>query len=96
MELKSQHSQNVNKKFFIFCYLQQGSKPLTFEWFKDGRLLSSSRYLIDTSDDVSGLTIERVNTADAGNYSCSVRNRLGSDSQHTFLLVKGLRVFFGI
>ena len=88
--IKSEHAQNIGKKFIINCYLEQGTRPLKFEWRKNGLPLSSNEhYRIETSDEDSGLTIDRVDPFDSGNFSCIVSNTFGSDSQSTSLLVKG-------
>ena len=93
VELKSKQSFSIGKRFKIFCYLEEGSKPYRFEWRKDGQLIplsTTEHYLIETSKDSSWLTIDTLLYKDMGNYSCSVRNNFGSDVQNTFLSVKGL------
>ena len=81
----------MDKKFIVLCYLEQGSRPLSFEWFKDGRLVSDpKRYRVETTDDVSALTIDSVVASDSANYSCKATNEYGWHWQHTKLLVKGL------
>lgn len=93
VDLKSEHQILVGNRLKIFCNVEQGSKPFTFEWHKDGKQVVHSREAhvsVETSSDTSVLTIERVDISDGGNYSCSVRNQLGSDGQSTRLTVKGL------
>lgn len=84
--------QNVGSTFKIFCSPQEGSKPFQFEWRKNGQLLSSSgvTYKIEHSIDDSLFVINQLQTLDSGNYSCTVRNQYGSDTQTTVLTVKGL------
>lgn len=97
MELKSKHFQNTGKKFILTCYLEEGTKPLVFEWHRNGGIISSvSSVRIETSEEVSSLTIDRLQSTDSGNYSCSVSNQFGSDSQSTVLLVKGSASFVSI
>lgn len=93
-EFKPKRFLNVGSKFAIFCSPHEGSKPFRFEWHKNGHLLSPSSsarsYHIDTSEDDSRLVIESLSPLDSANYSCSVRNDHGSDTQFTVLAVKGL------
>ena len=90
VELKTTRTQELGKKFIIPCYIEQGSKPFKFEWKKNGRtLLSNNHQRIETSDDMTGLTIDQVDSSDSGNFSCIVSNSVGFDSQFTVLLVKG-------
>lgn len=96
-EFKPKRSQNVGSKFTIFCSPQEGVKPFHFEWHKNGHLLQSSSvnpsYRVETSEDGSMLIIEKLIPLDSGNYSCSVKNKHGSDTQFTMLTVKGLVSF---
>ena len=98
-ELKHKHFQNIGKKFIVVCYIEQGTKPFIFEWYKNGDVLTSNSHTritenaITTDEDVSSLTIDQVKFSDSSNYSCKVTNKFGSDSQFTTLLVKGLRLF---
>lgn len=85
-------SQNVGTKLKLSCTVQQGSKPLQFEWFKNDRLLliEDLHFQIKHEVDDSELIIPELNSRDSGNYSCIVRNSIASDSQSTLILVKGL------
>ena len=56
-----------------------GSKPLTYQWYKDGVAVNG--------DGVAGLEIESVTDADAGDYTVSVRNRGGSVESDAVSLV---------
>jgi len=93
VEFKPNQQFNTGQKFKLFCYLYEGSRPITFEWFKNGLILSTnisnSRFRIDTSEDESHFTIDRLQNDDSGTYSCSAQNNLGFDRQSTLLLVKG-------
>lgn len=82
----------VGKRFKQFCYLddEATSGPYRFEWAKNSGPLPLS--LIESSQDFSVLTIGSLAATDSGNYSCSVRNELGTDVQFTTLIVKGLRL----
>ena len=86
-------SQSLGTKFGLFCSLFEGSKPIQFEWLRNGRQLlpSDSRYRIETTIDNSVLTIPSLIISDTlSNFTCSVRNNVGSDSKYTILTVKGL------
>lgn len=81
----------------MMCSSHSGSKPLFFQWLKDGHILGNhpdSRYKIENSDAFSLFIIDNINRNDAGNYSCVVRNAYGTDSQSTVLNVKGLIVIY--
>ena len=75
------------------CLAQSGSLPLTFQWLKNGEVLSQSNneikiLLID--DWSSKLSVINVSSIDSGNYTCSVRNSFGIDSHTVRLTVKGI------
>jgi hypothetical protein len=77
----------------LFCSKYAGTKPIFFQWSKNGQILSSKpelNFKIDNSADHSLLTIENIERNDAGNYSCIIRNAFGTDSQLAQLIVKGL------
>jgi len=81
--------------FRLFCSVQFGSKPLFFQWMKNGQILNTSpqtNYKIENSDEHSLFLIKSVVRSDSGNYSCNVRNAFGSDSQSALLIVKGLAI----
>ena len=76
----------------MHCSIEEGSEPFFFEWAKNGQAIRpgpSVKYRINNQELSSGLTIERVNRSDAGNYSCLVKNGVGSDSKNVMLSVKG-------
>ncbi|CAG2103309.1 unnamed protein product [Medioppia subpectinata] len=86
-------NQSQNSILQIFCTVESGSQPLTYEWHKNGQLLAnsannSSHYKIDNFHTFSTLTVQSVGRRDAGNYSCFVSNRFGTDSQIVLLTVE--------
>jgi len=94
-EFNHNRSQNHGTKFKISCSLQEGARPLHFTWHKNGELLqatSASTYRIETTDDDSLLIVDKLSLSDSANYSCSVRNHFGTDTQFTILVVKGLHL----
>ena len=85
-------TQTVNSYFQILCSVSDGSEPLFFEWSKNGQSIKSGpdvKYRIDNSEMFSTFIIKNVEKIDAGNYSCLVKNAVGSDSQNILLIVKG-------
>ncbi|RWS11618.1 hemicentin-1-like protein [Dinothrombium tinctorium] len=77
-------------RFNLFCSPSRGSQPLTFEWFKNGKLLRSGegRIEIEITKSFSSLLIERVKRDDEGNYTCSLTNNFGKDTSTVFLPIK--------
>ena len=65
VDFKPQHQVMVGKKIKIFCYVEEGSKPFTFEWHKDNQALgllskySSHSYepLLIPSSSISLMTV---------------------------------------
>lgn len=92
-EVKSKVSINLGNKFKFHCYLEDGNKvPVKFEWYRNGHLLSigmNTRYKIDNSPDESVLIINKLESNDSANYSCTARSTFGTDTQSTTLTVKG-------
>ena len=87
--------------FSVTCSAIEGSQPFFFEWFKNGNAIKAgpdNKYKIDNSKIFTTLYVEKIDKSDSGNYTCLVRNELGSDSQNLLLKVKGnvLIIFFAI
>lgn len=90
------HNQTllIGSKFKFFCYLQSsGSRPLHFEWLKDGQILRHygdklTSYTISTTEDDTLFSIDKIRLNDTGSYTCLVRNSYGSDSKTISLTVK--------
>lgn len=81
------------ESYQITCNLVKGTKPILFEWFKNGRKLTSGSVtglVIDNKPSSSSLTFQEFSTGSAGNYSCRTQNRDGSDQTFTILQIKGL------
>ena len=90
------NTPNVGEKFKLFCYLKEGSQPVKFEWLKNGDKVMSKnhQYRVDTLEEESILTIQRISASDNSNFSCTVRNKFGQDTQFTSIFVKGLSWIF--
>lgn len=76
------------------CAFTHGDLPIEISWLQDNKILPAS------GDDDSGLTlvntkrssvlsIESIAGEHAGNYTCIGKNRAGTDSLTTSLLVNG-------
>ncbi|GFT72647.1 titin [Nephila pilipes] len=71
----------------ILCNILHGKRPVDFQWLKDGKILQPTRHTeISKHDDFSMLTVNKIKAKDAGNYSCNVKNSIGTSS-HTAILV---------
>lgn len=77
----------------VFCTLQHGSQPVSFQWHKDGHPLPVSlndRIAIQNHNDYSSLIIDKVSrNFDNGNYTCSATNSHGHDTVSSMLIVQG-------
>ena len=86
-------SQNIATKLKIHCELEQGNKPVQFEWHKNGIPLPSSGngYRIESSEEDSLLVVDKVTISDSGaSFTCYAKNHAGEkDSQTTTITVKG-------
>lgn len=76
----------------MLCFVAKGSKPLYFQWSKDGQVLKSdplNNYRIENSETRTILSIESLKRFNSGNYTCIVNNAYGKDSHTISLVVKG-------
>ncbi|UYV60134.1 hypothetical protein LAZ67_1000064 [Cordylochernes scorpioides] len=82
----------LGKKEKLYCTVLEGEGPFTFTWSKDGTAVENSAlFRIQSIDEeTSTLQIQAVRAEHVGNYTCSVRGALGSDSVTTALLLNGL------
>lgn len=71
----------------ILCSLISGSKPVFFQWNKNGSPIDSGSFSSNAL--FSALAFENITSADAGTYLCLVKNAFGSDSTQTRIDVKG-------
>lgn len=71
------------------CVLSKGTKPISFEWLKNGRSLSNgNRLAIRHEDQFTILEIRNINASDVGNYTCLATNTFGSDKYTSLLVIK--------
>ena len=74
------------------CSIQKGSPPLFYDWAFNGKIIKSSpdvSFKIENFETFSTLSIKKLERDDSGNYTCTVKNSVGSDAQHFVLNVKG-------
>jgi hypothetical protein len=95
LPLPQQTIVSEGDSFRLFCSVKTGSKPLFFQWSRNGQVLNKvaqNNHKIENSEKHSLFLIENVIHSDSGNYSCAVRNAFGTDSQSAILIVKGLTI----
>ena len=81
--------------FPLQCYLQSGSKPVFFEWFKNGqKILNSSKIKMENFDSFSRLSFSDLHRRDSGVYICGVKNAFGNDSTSTIINIKGFSFLY--
>lgn len=75
----------------VMCFALTKTKPISFEWLKNGHRISGSEenIRISNSDEMSGLILEPVQLEDSGNYTCSATNINGNDKYTASMSVKG-------
>lgn len=91
-QLINQKLLDEGANFQMWCSIEKGTEPYSFEWSKNGIAIRQSpdvKYRIENLKILSVMTIEKVARSDAGNYSCLVKNAVGSDGQSVLLNVKG-------
>lgn len=80
-----------NMSYALQCNLMTGSKPVFFDWLKNGHKLPlSNKVKIENFETFSLLTMKDLQASDSSNFTCNVHNSFGSDSTSTHLIVKGL------
>lgn len=86
--------QPLGTSALFTCNTVRGSKPFTFEWFKDDQKLTNGfpneQIQIETKSSYSQLTISDLTVNDSGNYSCLVSNQIGASAQWSWLQVEGM------
>ena len=73
------------------CTTESGSKPLRFNWYKNGSpIVSHSTIRIENLSTSSVLIIDPISSInDNGNYSCLVTNGFGKDSSSIQVAIEG-------
>mgnify|MGYP002652816059 CR=1 FL=1 len=80
------------EQYLLLCTVSKGTKPIQFEWFKNGAKIdsSNSEILLESKPFSSNVLFENVQPEYSGNYSCKASNSDGYDFISTILQVKGL------
>ncbi|XP_071042028.1 cell adhesion molecule Dscam2-like [Parasteatoda tepidariorum] len=79
------HGQRVTAT----CGILQGSKPITFQWLKDGEDISKiPNTSVDIQSEYSVLTISPATKQNVGNYSCIARNEMGMHTHYALFTLK--------
>ncbi|GBL76499.1 Titin [Araneus ventricosus] len=90
---KFQFEENVKEGDFVsvVCLVKSGTQPITFMWYKNGEEFKTSNKdgSIENSPITSALVLNSVTSQSDGNYTCTAKNKFGSDSHSTTLKVKG-------
>ena len=85
------HELIENMTYPLTCVLISGSKPIFFDWYRNGeKVMERLNLKIDNQDRISLLSLTNVQTSDSGKYECYAKNQFGQDSIVTNILVKGL------
>ena len=97
VKLYSKNEQTKGSDLVLTCNVAKGSKPLRFQWFKNGVELSNTgRSTIENKDIFSFFTLRNIDSNDVGNYSCVVTNKFGFDKLWIQLTVTGLNNLFNV
>lgn len=67
-----------------------GSLPISAQWFKDGKEISTSaKYRLVCHENTVSLEVNNLELEDTANYTCKVSNVAGDDACSGILTVKG-------
>ncbi|XP_064487529.1 hemicentin-1-like [Ornithodoros turicata] len=78
----------VGESAATLCAVTAGDRPYTFTWLKDGRKLEPhSKVKISQSDLSSAINLESLSISHSGNYTCVVKNSVGTASYVATLTV---------
>lgn len=81
----------ANVSHVILCNLMYGTQPITFEWSKNGHKIPINRTMnikLESTENYSMLTINRLTGFESGTYTCIARNVYGYDLTSTKLHVQ--------
>ena len=76
----------------VTCFAITKTKPVTFEWLKNGVKINShdENIRITSAEDLSVLVLDPVRLNDTANYTCIAKNIHGKDEYVATLTVKGI------
>ncbi|OTF83949.1 cell adhesion molecule-like protein, partial [Euroglyphus maynei] len=86
-------TQIRGSRFLLNCVAILGDSPFSFRWVKNGHEIpddnnNDDHIRIRKDNHMSTLLIENLSSNDSGNYTCSVNNQVGFDSQSSYLNVQ--------
>lgn len=74
----------------LLCSVSKGDGPLRFQWFKDGRPLTSvPDGSVQYSDDSAMIKFRKMRFRDRGQYTCFATNDAAADNRTTDVIVNG-------
>lgn len=76
------------------CNLFSGTRPIFFDWTKNGQKLSGPNIKIDNSMQYSLLNISNLSPNDSGTYECIAKNAFGTASTSIQFIIKGFFVSY--
>ncbi|GFU50497.1 titin [Nephila pilipes] len=79
----------IGYKASVICSVRKGGSPLSFIWYKNGRILKESTTInVESNEKFSALHLDPIEDTSVGNYTCVVSNPFGKDNHTAFLSVK--------
>ncbi|GFT91507.1 titin [Nephila pilipes] len=79
----------IGYKTSVICTVMKGGSPLSFIWYKNGRILKESPNInVESNEKFSTLHLDPIEDTSIGNYTCVVSNPFGKDNHTAFLSVK--------
>ena len=86
--------RNESTTFYIYCYVSDGSRPVTFQWKLNSSSVEGSEesYFNSGNEVVGRLNISALKPSHHGTYTCLTDNIVGSDQKDIFVTVVGMLV----
>jgi len=78
----------IGQRASVTCLVTEGSEPLDFSWLKNGKTIKDSHIEVSKTTTTSTLSIKPIKNQDGGEYSCIVKNPVGTASQSAVLLIE--------
>lgn len=87
-------SVNSGEVASLMCTVHKGDFPVKIIWLHNNKTVDQNHGILisRTGKKVSTLTIESVDAFHSGIYTCIAKNKAGSTSFSTELLVNGIRL----
>ena len=78
----------IGQRTFIVCAVKEGSEPFEFSWLKEDKPITGANFKSSQSDVASTLSLNPIQSQDGGNYTCIIKNPVGSASYSTILFIE--------